>query len=193
MTAPGLASPLELLAELKRKVRALQRLQFQILEIVSALDQQGAAETLGYKDLVEVFKHALRWDPRVSRRKLAQARALCPTVTPTGSTVGPALPAVAAAMAAGELSEDHIDVLAAAMAWLPSAAEEHVVEYALQHEPRSARAFCKVLAYRLDQDGPEPTAPEPPRPRNLVRRRWQAAGTSCSPTSTPQPARSSTR
>ncbi|MFS8103352.1 HNH endonuclease, partial [Lentzea alba] len=47
------------------------------------------------------------------------------------------------------------------------------VEYALQHEPRSAKAFCKELAYRLDQDGPEPKDPEPVQPRNIVRRKWE--------------------
>ena len=172
MAALGLSSPLELLDELKRKVRALQQLQFQVLEIVGALQQQGAAETLGYKDLVEVFKHTLRWDPKTSRRRLKQAEALCPTVTPTGSLVEPVLPGVAAAMADGALSEDHVDVLAEAMAGLPAVAEEHVVEYALQHEPRSAKAFCKELAYRLDQDGPEPGEPEPAAPRNVVRRKW---------------------
>jgi hypothetical protein len=170
----GLSSPLELLDELKRKVRTLQQLQFQVLEIVGALQQQGAAESLGYKDLVEVFKHVLRWDPRTTRRKLKQAQALCPTVTPTGARVDPVLPGVSAAMADGALSEDHVDVLAEAMAGLPAVAEEHVVEYALEHEPRSAKAFCKDLAYRLDQDGPEPAEPEPVRPRNVVRRRWQA-------------------
>ncbi|MFS8105265.1 hypothetical protein LFM09_50090, partial [Lentzea alba] len=101
MPALGLSTPLELLTELQRKVRALHQIQFQIVEIVGALDQQGAAETLGYKDLIEVFKHTLRWDPKVSRRKLAQAKALCPTLTPTGSRVEPVLPGVAAAMATG--------------------------------------------------------------------------------------------
>ncbi|WP_439663656.1 DUF222 domain-containing protein [Lentzea sp. HUAS TT2] len=173
MTALALASPLELLDELKRKVRALQQLHFQVLEVIGALDQQGAAESLGYKDLVEVFKHMLRWDPRVSRRRIKQAQALCPTVTPTGSRIDPALPGVAAAMAEGELSEDHVEVLAEAMAALPSVAEEHVVEYARQHEPRSAKAFCKELAYRLDQDGPEPKEPEPTRQKNVLRRQWR--------------------
>ncbi|SFR22518.1 HNH endonuclease [Lentzea waywayandensis] len=173
MTALGLASPLELLDELKRKVRALQRLQFQVVEIIGALDQQGAAETLGYKDLIEVFKHTLRWDPKVSRRRIKQAQALCPTVTPTGSRIDPALPDVAAAMAEGELSEDHVEVLAEAMAALPAVAEAHVVEYARQHEPRSAKAFCKELAYRLDQDGPEPKDQEPAPSKNVVRRQWR--------------------
>jgi hypothetical protein len=170
----GLASPLELLVELKRKVRALHQLQFQVVRLVGALDQQGAADSLGYKDLVEVFKHTLRWDPKTSRRRLAQARSLCPTLTPTGSAVEPALPAVAAAMADGDLSEDHVEVLAEAMAALPSAAEAHVVDYALQHEPHSAKAFCKELAYRLDQDGPEPKLPEQAQPKNFLRRRWQS-------------------
>jgi hypothetical protein len=169
----ALSSPLELLDELKRKVRALQRLQFQVLEIIGSLDQQGAAETLGYKDLVEVFKHTLRWDPKVSRRRIKQAQALCPTVTPTGSPIGPALPGVAAAMAEGELSEDHVEVLAEAMAALPSVAEEHVVEYARQNEPRSAKAFCKALAYRLDQDGPEPKDSDPVPRKNVLRRQWR--------------------
>ncbi|PWK81076.1 uncharacterized protein DUF222, partial [Lentzea atacamensis] len=169
----GLATPLELLDELKRKVRALQQLQFQVVEIVGALQQQGAAETLGYKDLVEVFKHTLHWDPKVTRRKLKQAAALCPTMTPTGSLVEPVLPGVAAAMAEGALSEDHVDVLAEAMAELPAVAEEHIVRYALEHEPRSAKAFGKNLAYHLDQDGPEPKEPEPVQPRNTVRRRRQ--------------------
>ncbi|SDL31909.1 HNH endonuclease [Lentzea albidocapillata subsp. violacea] len=170
----ALSSPLELLDELKRKVRALQRLQFQVLEIIGSLDQQGAAETLGYKDLVEVFKHTLRWDPKVSRRRIKQAQALCPTVTPTGSQIAPAMPGIAAAMAEGELSEDHVEVLAEAMAALPSVAEEHVVEYARQHEPRSAKAFCKELAYRLDQDGPEPKAPTPAPQKNFMRRQWRS-------------------
>ncbi|WP_394613463.1 DUF222 domain-containing protein [Lentzea sp. JNUCC 0626] len=173
MTALGLSTPLELLDELRRKVRALNQLQFQVLQLIGALDQQGAAEALGYKDLVEVFKHALRWDPKVSRRKVKQAQALCPSITPTGSPIAPALPGVAAAMAEGELSEDHVEVLAEAMAGLPSVAEEHVVGYALQHEPRSAKAFCKELAYRLDQDGPEPREPEPIQPRNSLRRQWK--------------------
>ncbi|SDP06893.1 HNH endonuclease signature motif containing protein [Lentzea jiangxiensis] len=174
MTALGLASPLELLEELKRRVRALQRLQFQVVEVVGVLDQQGAAETLGYKDLVEVFKHVLHWDPKVSRRKLAQARALCPTVTPSGATVDPVLPLTAAAMAAGTLSEEHVEVVAEAMAELPAVAEVHLVQYAQHHEPRSAKAFCKELAYRLDQDGPAPAGPEPVRPRNVVRRQWKS-------------------
>ncbi|MEV6718567.1 DUF222 domain-containing protein [Lentzea sp. NPDC051208] len=174
MQALALSTPLELLDELKRKVRALHQLQFQVLEIVGTLDQQGAAETLGYKDLVEVFKHALRWDPKTSRRKLAQAKALCPTVTPSGAPVEPALPLAAAAMAAGELSEDHVDVVAEAMAGLPAVAEVHLVEYAQLHEPRSAKAFCKELAYRLDQDGPEPGDAEPVQPRNVVRRQWKS-------------------
>lgn len=173
MPTLALSSPLELLDELKRKVLALQRLQFQVLEIIGALDQQGAAEALGYKDLVEVFKHTVRWDPRVSRRRITQARMLCPSVTPTGSPIGPALPGVAAAMAEGELSEDHVEVLAEAMAGLPAVAEEHVVGYALEHEPRSAKAFCKELAYRLDQDGPEPEEPKPPQVKNSLRRQWR--------------------
>ncbi len=173
MPALGLSSPLELLDELKRKVRALQRLQFQVVEIVGALQQQGAAETLGYKDLVELFKHTLHWDAKTTRRKLKQAAALCPTITPTGSQVEPVLPAVAAAMADGALSEEHVDVLAAAMADLPATAEGPVVEYALQCEPDSAKEFCKRLAYCLDQDGPEPKDPDPVQPRNVVRRKVQ--------------------
>src|SRR5689334_6076773 len=152
MPAPGLSSPLELLDELKRKVRALQRLQFQVLEIVGALQQQGAAESLGYKDLVELFKHTLHWDAKTTRRKLKQAAALCPTITPTGSRVEPVLPAVAAAMADGALSEEHVDLLTAAMADLPATAEAPLVEYALQCEPGSAKEFCKRVAYCLDQD-----------------------------------------
>ncbi|WP_052685205.1 HNH endonuclease signature motif containing protein [Lentzea aerocolonigenes] len=173
MSALGLSSPLELLAELKRKVPALQQLQFEILEIVGALQQQGAAESLGYKDLIELFKHVVHWDPKMSRRKLKQAAALCPTITPTGSVVEPALPAVAAAMAEGALSEDHVDVLAKAMVTLPAKAEEPLVEYALQHEPHSAEEYCKKLAYLMDQDGPEPEQPEPVQPRNVLRRKWQ--------------------
>ncbi len=172
-TALGLTAPLELLDELKRKVRALRRLQFQIVEIVGALESQGAAEALGYKDLIEVFKHTLRWDPKTSRRKLKQAQALCPTLTPSGARLEPMLPGVAAAMAEGELSEEHVEVLAEAMAGLPAVAEEHVVAYARLYEPRSVKVFCKELIYHLDQDGPEPTEPEPVQQRNFVHRQWK--------------------
>src|SRR5688572_11480176 len=143
-TALGLTSPLELLDELKRKVRALRRLQFQIVEIVGALESQGAAETLGYKYLIEVFNHTLRWDPKTSRRKLKQAQAVCPTVTPSGAPLEPVLPGIAAAIAGGELCEEHVEVLADEMAGLPAVAEEHVVSYARVYEPRAVKVFCKV-------------------------------------------------
>ncbi|MFI6101898.1 DUF222 domain-containing protein [Lentzea sp. NPDC051213] len=139
---------------------------------IAELERRGAAAELGYKNLAQVLRHAVRWDLTTARQWLARALSLTGELTPTGARLDPALPVTGEVVAEGVLSGEHITVVAEVMKVLPAEAEKSVVEYAREHEPAAVRSFGKELAYRLFQNDPEPREPEAKRPHNELRTRW---------------------
>lgn len=133
---------------------------------IAELSRRGAAAELGYRNVAQVLRHAVRWDLKTARQWVARAELL------SGSLVE--LPVTAVAMAEGALSGDHISAVAEVMKELPAEAERSVVEFALVHEPSAVRAFGRELAYRLfqrDAEPGEPPAAEPPG--NKLRMAWR--------------------
>ncbi|NKE56150.1 DUF222 domain-containing protein [Lentzea sp. PSKA42] len=163
----------ELLSSVVDEVVEIRVREHAVLQKIAELDRRGAADELGYKDLPQVLRHAVRWDLRTARQWLANAHALSHDITPTGSVLEPDLPVTAAAVAEGTLSADHIAAVAEVMKKLPAEAEAPVVEFARAHEPSAVRSFGKELAYRLYQDDPEPSDQEPAPPVNQHVMRWK--------------------
>ncbi|RDI18293.1 HNH endonuclease [Lentzea flaviverrucosa] len=133
---------------------------------IAELSRREAAVELGYRNVAQVLRHAVRWDLKTARQWVARAEFL------SGSLVE--LPVTAVAMAEGALSGDHISVVAEVMRELPPEAERSVVEFALAHEPSAVRVFGRELAYRLfqrDAEPGEPLAAEPPA--NRLRMAWR--------------------
>ncbi|WP_434451505.1 DUF222 domain-containing protein [Lentzea sp. E54] len=162
----------ELLCGVVAEVAELRVREHAMMRKIAELERRGAATELGYKNLAQVLRHAVRWDLKTSQQWLARALALTGQLTPTGARLDPELPATAGAMAEGALSGEHVTVVAEVMKELPAEAEQSVVEFAREHEPAAVRSFGKELAYRLYQHDPEPRDAEPKRPRNQLRMRW---------------------
>src|SRR5205823_13125476 len=83
------------------------------------LDSRGVARTRGSYSTPALLRQVLRIAPGQARRRVADARAVCPTVHLSGEAGEPALPVAAAALADGELSEDHLLVVRRTVQDLP--------------------------------------------------------------------------
>jgi hypothetical protein len=162
----------ELLDAVAGDVLEIRVLEHAMMQKIAELENRGAAAELGYKNVPQVLRHALRWDLKTARQWRERAQVLAREITPSGTLLDPELPATASAAADGVLSGEHITAVAEVMRDLPPEAELPVVEFARDHEPAAVRSFGKELAYRLYQQDPEPRDAEPAPPRNELRLRW---------------------
>ncbi|HUQ54181.1 HNH endonuclease signature motif containing protein [Lentzea sp.] len=163
----------ELLNAVVEDVVGIRVLENAMMQKIAELEQRGAASELGYRNVAQVLRHAVRWDLKTARQWVARAEVLARGVTPTGAVLEPALPATAAAVAAGLLSGEHVSAVAEVMKELPPEAEQPVVEFARDNEPSAVRSFGKELAYRLHQHDPEPRETEEHQPVNRLRLAWK--------------------
>ena len=154
-------------------VVGIRVLENSMMQKIAELERRGAASELGYRNVAQVLRHAVRWDLRAARQWVARAAELAREVTPSGSVLEPELPATAAAVAEGMLSGEHISAVAEVMEELPPEAERPVVEFASRYEPAAVRAFGKELAYRLYQQDEEPGSAEQVAPVNRLRMQWK--------------------
>ena len=103
----------------------------------------------------------LRIAPGQARRRVADARAVCPTVHLSGEVGAPVLPAAAAAVEAGVLSEDHLLVVRRTVQDLPpdtpqevrSEVEARLVGDAADLDPVQLRKAAHRIRTHLDPDG----------------------------------------
>lgn len=163
----------ELLSAVVGDVVEIRVLENAMMQKIAELERRGVAGELGYKNLPQVLRHAVRWDLKTARQWVARAELLAREVTLTGSVLEPELPVTAAAVADGELSGEHISAVAEVMKDLPPEAELPVVEFAREHEPSAVRSFGKELAYWLHQQDAEPREVEPEPPVNRLRMQWK--------------------
>jgi hypothetical protein len=163
----------ELLNAVVGDVVEIRVLEHAMMQKIAELEQRGAAAELGYKNVAQVLRHAVRWDVKTARQWVARAQMLACEITPTGSVLAAELPVTAGAVAEGALSGEHISAVAEVMKDLPPEAEQPVVEYAREHEPSAVRSFGKELAYRLFQQDPEPREAEPRPLVNKLRMQWK--------------------
>ncbi|SEQ58153.1 protein of unknown function [Lentzea albida] len=143
------------------------------MQKIAELSRRGAAAELGYRNVAQVLRHAVRWDLKTARQWVARAEVLAREVTPFGSVLEAELPVTAVAVAEGSLSGEHISAVAEVMKELPPEAEAPVVEFAQAHEPSAVRAFGRELAYRLYQRDAEPQEVVEQAPVNRLRMEWK--------------------
>ncbi|GHH44809.1 HNH endonuclease signature motif containing protein [Lentzea cavernae] len=163
----------ELLAAVVGDVVEIRVLENVMMQKIAELSRRGAASELGYRNVAQLLRHAVRWDLKTARQWVDRAESLAQQLTPTGSVLEPELPITAAVVAEGALSGEHISAVAEVMKDLPPAAEQPVVEFAQAHEPSAVRAFGKELAYRLHQQDAEPNEAEPKPSANRLRMEWK--------------------
>lgn len=163
----------ELLAAVVGDVVEIRVLENVVMQKIAELSRRGAAAELGYRNVAQVLRHAVRWDLKTARQWVARAEVLAREVTPSGSVLEAELPVTAVAVAEGSLSGEHISAVAEVMRELPPEAEAPVVEFAQAHEPSAVRAFGKELAYRLYQQDAEPQEVVEQAPVNRLRMEWK--------------------
>src|SRR5437764_10992015 len=117
-TAWAAAGEEELLAAARNIEGWSRRLYGVALAVTAELDTRGVAGSRGSYSTPVLLRQVLRIAPGQARRRVADARAVCPTVQLSGEVGEPVLPA-AAALADGVLSEDHLLVVRRTVQDLP--------------------------------------------------------------------------
>ncbi|WP_081902028.1 HNH endonuclease signature motif containing protein [Lentzea aerocolonigenes] len=173
MIETRLLSTDELLRSVVDEVTEIRVRENSLMHKIAELDRRGVAAELGYRDLPQVLRHAVRWDLSAARRWIANAALLTNEITPTGSELAPKLPLTAEAVAEGALSIEHVAVVAEIMKTVPAEHEVTVVGYARDFEPVTVRRLGTTLAYAINQDDPEPRDPAPAPPGNQHWMRWK--------------------
>ncbi len=146
--------------------------------VLAALQAHTAAAEIGAKNWADVLRVRGRLSSEEARRRVRHAELLGPRRSLTGEVLAPLRPHVAAAVAAGAINGDHVDVIESFFVKLPTWAgldildecELALVAAARNLTPEGLRSVVKRKLYELDQDGPEPDDrdPEPDRDRALV-------------------------
>lgn len=160
---------------------AARRAEHAVLGEVARLESAGWAEATGYKSTERLVQDLWRVDLGEARRLVRQARALCPSVGPSGAAVAPRLAATEPVAAAGVLDRGHVRVIDEAMRYLerlpeidPGAlgeAEGFLAEQARSLSPRGLAKVAARLIAALDQDGVAPEDEAEPSDEVRVGRR----------------------
>ena len=177
-------SDTELVDALTAAETHLRQAYSEVLRLMSEVDGRGVATKLGYSNTSALLVHTLRITRTEARHRLAQAEDLLTTTTPTGSVVDPVLPHTAEALARGEVSSEHVDVIRRALADLPDLdlgqrkhAEDVMLTRAAEDDPRALSRFASRVRDIVDPDGPMPPEDEPARPERQLRRHIRRDGT----------------
>ncbi|GAA2397741.1 HNH endonuclease signature motif containing protein [Mycolicibacterium llatzerense] len=156
--------------------------------VVAALQAHTTAQEIGARNWADAMRARDRLSSEEARRRVRHAELLGPRRSLTGELLPPLRPHVAAAVAAGAINADHVDVIESFFAKLPTWAgldtldecELALVAAARNLTPEGLRSVVKRKLYELNQDGPEPDDrdPEPDRDRALVLSKQAADGSS---------------
>jgi hypothetical protein len=125
------------------------------------LEARGAAFTRGATSTAVFLRQLLRITPEQARRRVADARDVCPRVRLTGQIVEPVLPVAAAALRAGAISDHHLRVVRETVHDLPPHIEEdergrvetHLVEQAEDYDPTQLGKLARRIRAHIDPDG----------------------------------------
>ena len=155
------ASEDELIAAV-RDIETWSRQLYSIsLAVTAELDTRGVALARGATSTAVLLRQVLRISPGQARRRVADARDVCPTVTVTGEQVEPALPAAAAALRSGAIGEQHLSVIRQTIRDLPpdtaedvsATVETHLVGEAGHYDPVQLGKLAQRIRAHLDPDG----------------------------------------
>jgi Domain of unknown function (DUF222)/HNH endonuclease len=181
LTAPiSRYQPDELLALLAAVDTQLRRLAAVDATLVGEVDQRNLGAELGARSTAGLLGQLLRVAPGEAAARVRAARDLGPRRGLTGEPLTPIFPAVADALAAGDINPAHARVIVTTMDAIPAEVEhaalgrgqalaEHVeqtlVAQARRLDPRQLGQVGTRLLACLDPDG------APPRDEELQRRR----------------------
>jgi hypothetical protein len=150
-----------LLGSLETERRRLEAVDQRVLGDVA---ERGIAGEYAQCSPTELLVALLRVSPAEAKARVARAGDLGPRRSVVGEPLPPLLPAVAAAMRAGEISGAHANVITKCVEHIPAeiaheaapVAERMLVEAARHEHPGALAKSAYLLLMRLDPDGAEP-------------------------------------
>jgi hypothetical protein len=145
-------------SEFERLRRRLPTIEHQL--IVEA-EARGLAFTYQARGLAALLRGLLRIDPAEARARVKAADAGGTRRALTGQSLPAAYPAVAAAQAAGDISDRHAQIVVSTIEKLPEAIQlEHgeqieteLVEHARAFDPKGLAKIAERIKYCYDPDG----------------------------------------
>jgi hypothetical protein len=151
----------DVLDVVRRVERAKRRLAPVDHAAINQVQSRSLAFSHGARSSGALLAQLLRISPGEASGRVRAAGLLGPRRTITGEQVEPQFPLVAAAQAAGVVSDRHAAVITRTIAKLPDSvadefgdfAEKSLVEQAATVDPGLLARHAEVLAYALDQDG----------------------------------------
>lgn len=167
----------ELVAALRLSQDRLNAEYGELLAILRETLQRNVAGALGYRSLAQLLRDVQRIGPAEANRRVAQAEAVTTGLGVSGAALPPRLPTTAAAVAAGTIGAEQVEVIRRAIADLPpevdpadiELAEKTLVEAAHTIDPAGLTKLGRAITARLDQDGRPPTEAELRHPVNELR------------------------
>ncbi|WP_433798888.1 DUF222 domain-containing protein [Actinomycetospora sp. CA-084318] len=155
-----------LLAEAAEAVREMRLGGARLYRSLTALRRSEVLAETGYRRVGRLLEDHLRLDPKTVTTLERQAEALQETVTPTGATTAPDLPATAGVVDDGLVDDAHVEIIRTTMERLDkvtdledsvrAVAEEQLAGLAAMLSPKGLSAAAKAIADRLDPDGAAP-------------------------------------
>jgi hypothetical protein len=109
----------ELLTAARDIERWTRRLYGVTLAVTAKLDARGVASARGATSTAVLLRQTLRISLGQARRRIADARLVCPGVRVTGEVIEPVLPVAGASLAAGQIGEEHLGVVRQTIQNLP--------------------------------------------------------------------------
>ncbi len=133
------------------------------LQVLGRLEEMGAAQEVGARDVVELVSERYRLDRAGVRKDLAFTAALRKYLVVAAALPDPADPSRPVGVSP-ELAKVIVNTLEKAPSTVPvetlTVAEEQMVEMARVSNPRELTEFGQTVLSRLDTDGPEPAEDE---------------------------------
>lgn len=154
--------------------------------LLSELAERSTPQEIGAQSWADVLSLRLRISDRDARRRVAEMNDLTPRPTLSGDRLPPALPATAAAQAAGHVNAEHVSIIRRFFANPPvrldavtaAQIDTDLARAASGNSPDILRQVVKHLAALLNQDGSEPRDDYRARARGLTLHDQDAHGMS---------------
>jgi Domain of unknown function (DUF222)/HNH endonuclease len=152
-----------------------RRLEAVDQRIIAEVSERGIAGEYARTSPADLLVNLLRVTPREARARVERSIDLGPRRAVTGQPLEPVFPAVAEAVAAGEISAAHTDVVTSCLDRVAAVAKpealpvaEGLLLAAARHEhPRQLARTAQLLLARLDPDGLEPIESQIERQRGF--------------------------
>jgi hypothetical protein len=130
-----------------------------------------------------LLSRSVQLSPSEAAARMRAAAALGPRFSPLGEAVEPALPSLAAAQRAGEVSTEQVQIVARAIQKLPNldpdevpAAEQLLTKHARELGPKDLRLVANRVVNGLDPDGPETSDDQLQQDRRHLQLRQRRGG-----------------